>query len=117
MGHERTNSYGETVGTVQLRWEGECGNATSPFVILDVTGFGNSRAEEQGTIAEGRKALAFGKESACLFPGIPASPGTIGSLKWHCWKKRKHETKHFRGVLARDIKGLLKAGKGSIGSP
>ena len=42
MGHERTNSSGETVGTGQLRWEEECENATSPFVTLGVKGFGDS---------------------------------------------------------------------------
>ena len=48
MGHERTDSSKETVGTGQLRWEGECGNVTSPFVILGVTVFGVNRGEEQG---------------------------------------------------------------------
>ena len=47
MGHERTNSSRETVGTGQLRWEGDCGNVTSPFVILGVTVFGVSSEEGQ----------------------------------------------------------------------
>ena len=37
MGGEKTNSLGETVGKGQLRWEEECGNVTSPLVILGVT--------------------------------------------------------------------------------
>ena len=41
MGREKTNSNGETVGVEQLRWEGECGNVTSPFVTQGVTSFGN----------------------------------------------------------------------------
>ena len=71
MGRERTNSNRETAGMGQLRWEGECGNVTSPFVTLNVTSFGNSWGEEQGTIAVARKVLALGRESSWLFPGIP----------------------------------------------
>ena len=73
MGHERINSSGETVGTVQLRWEGECGNVTSLIVIQGVTVFGVSWGEGQlRTITIGREAAVSGKKSACLFPGIPA---------------------------------------------
>ena len=68
-GHERTNSNGETVGTGRLRWERECENMTSPFVIWGVMSFGNSRGEEQGTTAVGREAPALGRESAYLFQG------------------------------------------------
>ena len=39
---------------------------------MGVRGFGNSWGEEQGTIAVTREAVALGRESACLFPGIPA---------------------------------------------
>ena len=51
MGHERTNSSGETVGTGQLIWEGECGNVTSLFVILGVMGFCDSWGEGKGPSA------------------------------------------------------------------
>ena len=70
-GHERTNSNGETVGTGRLRWERECENMMSPFVIRGVMSFGDSWGEGQGTTAVGREAPALGKESAYLFPGIP----------------------------------------------
>ena len=50
------------------------------------------------------------------FQGYQKDRGPIGSLKCHCWKVRKQETRHFRGVLARDTRGLLKVGKESIGS-
>ena len=62
----------KTVGIGQLRLEGECENVTSPFVILGVIIFGDSWEEGQGTIAVGREAPVLEKESACLFPGIPA---------------------------------------------
>ena len=52
---------------VQLRWEGEYENVTSPFVTLGVTSFGNSCKEEQGTIAVAREVPALGRESACIF--------------------------------------------------
>ena len=64
VGRERTNSNGETVGTGPLKWEGECGNVKSPFVIPGVTSFGDSWGEGQGTIAVGGEAPAFGRESA-----------------------------------------------------
>ena len=35
-------------------------------------GFGDSWGEGQGTMAVGREAQALRRESACLFPGIPA---------------------------------------------
>ena len=44
----------------------------SPFVMLGTMGFGDSWGEGQGTIAVGREAPGLAKESACLFPGIPA---------------------------------------------
>ena len=47
MAHERANSYGETVGPGQLRWEGECGKVTFSFVILGVTVFRFSWGEGQ----------------------------------------------------------------------
>ena len=72
MGRERTNSSREIVRTVQLRWEGLWENVTSPFVILGTTGLGDSWGKGQETIAEGREAPALGRDSACLFPGIPA---------------------------------------------
>ena len=72
MRRERTNSSGETIGTVQLRWEGKCGNVTSPFVILGGTGFGDILGKGQGTIAVGRETPALERESACLFSAIPA---------------------------------------------
>ena len=72
MGHERANSYGETVGPGQLRWEEECRNVTFPFVILGVTVFGSSWREGQKPTIVGREATVLEKESACLFPGIPS---------------------------------------------
>ena len=71
MGCEKTNFSAETVGTEQLRWEVECGNVMSPFVILGVTGFGDSWGEGQGTIAIGKEAQSLGRKSACLVPSIP----------------------------------------------
>ena len=65
----------------QLKREGECGNVTSPFVTLDVTCFGSSWGEEQGTIAIAREVPGLGRESACLFAGILASPGTLWKFK------------------------------------
>ena len=56
----------------QLRWEGKCGNVTSPFVTLGVTSFGNTWGEEQGTVAVAMEVPALERELACLFPGIPA---------------------------------------------
>ena len=62
MEYEMNNSSGETIGTGQFRWERECGNVTSPFVILNVTGFGVSCMErETRTIAVGREAPVLGK--------------------------------------------------------
>ena len=58
MGREKTNSNGETVGVKQLRWEGECGNVTSPFVTQGVTSFGNSWGEGQGIIAVAKEVPA-----------------------------------------------------------
>ena len=73
IGRERTNSNGETVRMEQLRREGECGNVMPPFVTRGVTSFGNRWGEKQGTIAViGRKVPALGRDSTCLFPGIPA---------------------------------------------
>ena len=56
MGREKTNSSAGTVGTEQLRWEVEYGNVMSPFVILGVTGFGDSWGEGQRTNAKGKEA-------------------------------------------------------------
>ena len=81
MGRERTNSSVETVGTEQMRWEGECGNVTSPFVILGVTGFSDNWEERKVTIAGGREAPTLGRDSACFFLGIPASPETHWKFK------------------------------------
>ena len=72
MRHERINSSGETVGTEQLKRKGECGNATSPFMIQGVTDFGDSWGEEQGTIAVRMDAPVLGRESGSLFQWIPA---------------------------------------------
>ena len=47
MGHERANSYWETVELGQLRWAGECVNASFPFVILYATIFGIKWGEGQ----------------------------------------------------------------------
>ena len=45
----------------------------SPFVTLSVTNFGDSWVEGQGTIAVGGwEVPALGRQSTCLFPGIPA---------------------------------------------
>ena len=51
------------------------------FVILGVTGFGDGWEEEQGTIAVGREAPSLERESACLFPRIPAWPGIHWKFK------------------------------------
>ena len=52
IGHERTNFSGETVGTGQLRWERVRENVTFPFVIQDVTGFGDCWQKGKWTIAK-----------------------------------------------------------------
>ena len=101
----------------QLRWEGECQNVASPLVTLDVTSFGNSQVEEKGTITVAKAVPALGRKSACLFSGYQHDRGPIGSLKWHCRTVRRHKTRHFREVLARDIREPLKVGKEPIGSP
>ena len=44
----------------------------SPFVTLGVRSFGNNWVEEPETVAIAREIPALGRESACLFPGIPA---------------------------------------------
>ena len=62
MGREKTNSNRETLGMGQLRWEEECGNVMSSFVILVVTSFGDSWREGQRTIAIGKEAPALGRE-------------------------------------------------------
>ena len=72
MGRERTNSNGETEGMGQLRREGKCENVTPPFVTRSVTSSGKSWGEKQGTIVVGREVPGLGRESACLFSGIPA---------------------------------------------
>ena len=72
MGRERFNSNEETVGMGQLRWEGERGNVTSSFVTLGIMNFDNNWGEELGTIAVAREVPALGRESAYLFPRIPA---------------------------------------------
>ena len=50
----------------------------------------------------------FGKRIIML---ISSDTSMTGTLTLHCWKVRRHETRHFRGVLARDIKVPLKVGK------
>ena len=108
MRRERTNSSGETVGTGQLRCD-ECGNVTSSFVILGVTGFGDS--------CGGDHRSRQGENQHAYFQGYQHDRRPTGSLKWHCWKVRRHETRHFGGVLAIDVRGTLKVGKEPIGSP
>ena len=51
---------------------GKCENVTSSFVTLGVTSFNNSWGKEQETIGVAREVSALGRESASLFPGIPA---------------------------------------------
>ena len=84
LGGERTNSSGETVALGELRWEGECGNMTSPFVTLGVKSFGNSWGEEYGTIAVGREVQLCEENQHAYFQGYQHDRGPIGSLKWHC---------------------------------
>ena len=112
MGRERTNSSKETVEKGQLRSDGECENVTSPFVILVITGFGDSWGEVQGTIAAGRE-----ENQHVYFQGYQHDRGPTGSLKWHCWKVWRHETTHFREVLARDVSRPLKVGEELFASP
>ena len=48
---------------------------TSPFGTLGVTSFGNSweiLEKEPGSVAVAREVPALGRESVCLFLGIPA---------------------------------------------
>ena len=107
-GHERTNSCRETVGMGQLRWEGECVNVTSPFVILGVTVSGvagerlkNHRIRQRGS--------SFGKRiSIFISRDTSIDRGSIKSLNRHCWKVMRHETRNFKGVLARDTRKPLK---------
>ena len=75
-------------------------------------GFGDSWGEGQGTFAVGME-----ENQQAYFQGYRHDRGPTGNLKWHCWKGRLYETKHFRGVLARDVRGPLKVGKEPIGSP
>ena len=56
--------------------EEKCANVTSLFVILGVTGFGNSWRERQGIIAVGRK-----KNQHACFQGYQHDRGRIESLK------------------------------------
>ena len=76
MGRERTNSSEETVEKGQLRSDGECENVTSPFVILGITGFGDSWGEVQGTTAAGRE-----ENQHVYFQGYQHDRGPTGSLK------------------------------------
>ena len=58
IGLERTNSFTETEGTGQLKWEGKCGNLTSAFVILGVTVFslaGGGEGSRQGGSSLGKR--------------------------------------------------------------
>ena len=109
MGH-RTNSSGKTVGTGQLRWEGECGNVASPFMILGVTVSGVRWGEEQEPSQSAEKLQFWEKNQYAYIQGYQHGRGPIECLKWHCWKVMRHETKHFKGVLARNIRGPLKVG-------
>ena len=104
--HERTNSSGKAVGTGELRWQRKCGNVTSPFVILSVTVFGFSRGEEQEPLQLAGRPQFWKINQHSYFQVYQYDREPIGSLKWHCWKVRRHEIRHFSGVLARDIRGL-----------
>ena len=110
MGRERTNSSWETVGTGQLRWEGECENVTSPFVIVSVTGWGIAGERDNGPPQETGRLQLWEKNQHAYFQGYQHDQRPSGILKLHCWKIRRHETRNFRGVLARDVRGPLKVG-------
>ena len=75
------------------------------------TGYNYRLGEGQGTIALGSE-----ENQHAYFQGCQRDWGPTGSLKWHGWRVRSHETRHFRVVLARDKRGLLKVGKEPIGS-
>ena len=78
-------------------------------------GFGDSWGEVLGTTAVGRARLQLWKENQyAYFQGYQHIRGPTGRLKWHFWKVRRQETRHFRGLLAKDVWGLLKVGKEPI---
>ena len=78
-------------------------------------GFGDSWGEVQGTTAVGRARLQLWEENQyAYFQGYQHIRGPTGRLKWHFWKVRRQETRHFRGLLAKDVWGLLKVGKEPI---
>ena len=62
--------------------------------------FEDSWGEGLGTIAVGREENQY-----AYFQGYQHDRGPTGSLKGHCWKVRRHETKRFKGVLAKDVRG------------
>ena len=68
MGHERTNSYRETVKIGQPRREEECGNVMSSLVILSVTGFGDSWGEGTRDHRSRQGGSSFRKRIGMLIP-------------------------------------------------
>ena len=58
-------------------------------------GFGDSWGEGQGTIAVGREDPILGRESACLFSGIPAWPGTHWKDKMALFESEEKRNQTF----------------------
>ena len=110
MGCERTNSSRQTVERGQLRWEGEMWKCDVSICGTWYNEFDDSWGEGQGTIAVGR-----GKNQYAYFQGYQHGRVPTGSLKWHRWKVRRHKTRHFKGVLTRDVRGPLDVMKELIG--
>ena len=88
----------------------------SPFVVLGVTGLAVAEERDKGPLQYAGRLQVWQENQYAYFLGYQRDRGPTGRLKWHCWKVRRLETRHFVGVLARDIRGPWKVWKVPIGS-
>ena len=65
-------------------------------MILDVTSLAIAGERDKGrTIALGREASAFGRESAFLIPGIPEGPWTHWKVKTALFESEETQNQTF----------------------
>ena len=94
----------------------EVGDVTFPFVVLEITDFGNDWEKGHGIASVGREALALASKSAFSLPGRPAEPGTHWQFKVVLLERQETRTKHSKGTQAGDKRELMKGLRRPIGS-
>ena len=91
------------------------GGVTSPIAVLGIT-WQRLGGEDMGSRQWAGRHQLWQVNPIFHYQGDKCDRGHIGSLRWCCWRERRHGTKHSRGTQAGDKKGLKKGLRGPIGS-